>query len=89
MSWYHPRKQNWEDHLKTTRKQHPREWPWQKWATHNHQHQWQRRIQYQTALSTKQQKKSQSNIHDILLGQRQNAKKSFPHILGKGKEKPS
>ena len=30
-----------------------------------------------------------SNRHDILLGQRQNTTKPFPHILGRGKEKPS
>ena len=33
-------------------------------------------------------KKISSNRHDILLGQRQNPAKSFPHILGRGKEKP-
>ena len=29
-----------------------------------------------------------SDRHEILLGQSQNLKKSFPHILGRGKEKP-
>ena len=32
--------------------------------------------------------KIQSNRHDILLGQIQNTKKSFPHIMGIGREKP-
>ena len=31
-------------------------------------------------------KKISSNKHEILFGQRQNATKSFPHILGRGKE---
>ena len=34
-------------------------------------------------------KKIQSNRHEILLSQRHNTKKLFPHILGRGKEKSS
>ena len=46
--------------------------------------------QPQIALSTESQKKKiYSNRHDILLDQRQNTTKPFPHILGRRKEKPS
>ena len=34
-------------------------------------------------------KNTQSNSNEILLGQRQNTTKPFPHILRRGREKPS
>ena len=37
---------------------------------------------------TAKQTNIQSNRHDILLVMQQNTTKLFPHILGRGKEKP-
>ena len=59
-------------------------------ADMGHQHWWQRTIQRQTESSTERQNKNiLSNRHDILLVQGQNTTKPFPHILGRGKKKPS
>ena len=57
-------------------------------TTNNHQHRWQRTIQWKKELSVERKnKKIHSNRHDILLRQRQNTTKPFPHIMGGRKEK--